>query len=467
MRENKNKKTRNRIKKRKNTRKRKGGEAIAAGGYGCVFKPALKCATQQNEKNEKNKNTEMVSKLLMRENAYDEMEEIEKVLTYLKKNPRNSNYFIINDQVSLCTPAPLTLNDLQNYDAMCASTKMMTQGITSANINQNLDKLNIITMLDGGKDLEEYWTRLALNPQIKTGDKIALFRNINKTLLDLLNNGIVPLNKDGLFHFDIKGANILVGKDGHTRVIDWGASFEFTFKKSNAKDGIKSNAIKSNGIKSNTIKIPPKVYNRAIFQYNVPLSVILFMEDLSTFLQKSAKKLLSLNQNEIAAELAKEIIMYSIKEAGIGHFQDIIEKMVIIYGTVLAGDEFTGEVLAGTEFTIDDAIRMIQNYISAILLKYLDFSTFTFDLFKFFTEVFIHNVDVYGFIISYMDLVIPRLATAKQTSNFIKKMYMKEGKEYIEFMRNLAFIFHDFCWSTQYAATRIPLSRLTARLRNL
>lgn len=459
MRENKNKKTRNRIKKRiKKTRKSKGGEAIAAGGYGCVFKPALKCA--ENEKN--NKNEEMVSKLLLRENAYDEMEEIEKVLSYLKKNPRNSNYFIINDQVSLCTPAPLTSADLQNYDAMCASTKMLTQGITSANINQNLDKLNIITMLDGGKELEDYWTRLALNPQIKTGDKIALFRNINKTLLDLLNNGIVPLNKDGLFHFDIKGANILLGKDGHTRLIDWGASFEitFTFKKSNA-------IIKSNGIKSNAIKIPQKVYNRAIFQYNVPLSVILFMEDLSPFLQKSAKKLPSLNQKEIAAELAKEIIMYSIKEAGIGHFQDIIEKMVIIYGTVLAGDEFTGEVLAGAEFTIDDAIRMIQNYISAILLKYLDFSTFTFDLFKFFTEVFIHNVDVYGFIISYIDLVIPRLATAKQTSNFIKKMYMKEGKEYIEFMRNLAFIFHDFCWSTQYAATRIPLSRLTARLRNL
>jgi len=33
---------RNRTRK-SNSRSRKGGKAIAAGGFGCVFKPALKC----------------------------------------------------------------------------------------------------------------------------------------------------------------------------------------------------------------------------------------------------------------------------------------------------------------------------------------------------------------------------------------------------------------------------------------
>ena len=168
---------RQRSKNRKRTRKikKKGGEAIAAGGYGCVFKPALVCANNNNTTNHvpTQKKIEMVSKLLLRENAFDEMEEIEKVLSYIQKNPQNSNYFIINDQTSLCTPAPLTSADLQNYNTTCAGTKMATQGITSANINQNLDKVNIITMIDGGIDLEEYWSELVLDQKIKINECVS------------------------------------------------------------------------------------------------------------------------------------------------------------------------------------------------------------------------------------------------------------------------------------------------------
>ena len=141
------------LKNKKTRRKRKiGGEAIAAGGYGCVFKPVLRCeqenlqtqSMQRMQRSSKQRGKNLVSKLLMKEDAFDEMEEIEGILKFIKKNPDNSKYFIINDQVSICKPAPLTKTDLHNYDKVCSGTKVGRNGINSTNINDNLDKLNII-----------------------------------------------------------------------------------------------------------------------------------------------------------------------------------------------------------------------------------------------------------------------------------------------------------------------------------
>ena len=49
-----------------------GGEAIAAGGFGCVFRPALKCEGASNR-------TSGVSKLLTKQYAKSEYDEIAKI----------------------------------------------------------------------------------------------------------------------------------------------------------------------------------------------------------------------------------------------------------------------------------------------------------------------------------------------------------------------------------------------------
>jgi hypothetical protein len=417
---NKNKKRKYTLRKRKN-----GGEAVAAGGYGCIFKPALSCA--ETNKN-KNKNG-MISKLLVKENAFNEMEEIERVFKYIKKNPDNNKYFIINDQVSLCAPAPLTKSDLTKYDEMCKETKIGKMGITSKNINANLDKVNIITMLDGGEDLEKYWSALLLNPHITMNYKFAIFKKINTALIGLLTNGIVKLNKDGLYHLDIKASNILLGKDGNTRLIDWGTSFEY-------QHYTPTSPFKNNG------NIPSRLFDRALFQFNLPFSIILFMDDLNTVIRK----------NGSANDVAKEIVIASLNTAGIGHFEYIIEMMMVVYKTVLNNPNFSKE----------DALQMIEDYIRAILIKYLDGNTFQLE--DFFREVIVHNIDVYGFIMSYINLLLVDGASAKNIT-FIESN--KKHKGYASFITNVATLIHDFCWSPKYAAARIPVNVLTNRLKQL
>ena len=55
----------------KNTNNIKGGEAIASGGFGCVFSPSLKC--KGTKKRDKNK----ISKLMTKKHAIQEYKEKE------------------------------------------------------------------------------------------------------------------------------------------------------------------------------------------------------------------------------------------------------------------------------------------------------------------------------------------------------------------------------------------------------
>ena len=74
-------KTKSKTKTRKITSKKEtplAGEAIAAGGFGCVFKPAIRCKNSTTRK-------DGVSKLLLNKDANDEMSEIRKVNPYLSK----------------------------------------------------------------------------------------------------------------------------------------------------------------------------------------------------------------------------------------------------------------------------------------------------------------------------------------------------------------------------------------------
>ena len=62
--------TKNRTKNK--TKNRKGGEVIAAGGFGCVFSPALRCINS-------NKRQGDISKLLEKKDAENEWNELKNV----------------------------------------------------------------------------------------------------------------------------------------------------------------------------------------------------------------------------------------------------------------------------------------------------------------------------------------------------------------------------------------------------
>jgi serine/threonine protein kinase len=55
-------------------------------------------------------------------------------------------------------------------------------------------------------------------------------RNINNSLMELLVNGIVPMNNRNIYHCDIKDSNVLLDDSSNelkSRLIDWGLSTEY------------------------------------------------------------------------------------------------------------------------------------------------------------------------------------------------------------------------------------------------
>ena len=71
-----------------------------------------------------------------------------------------------------------------------------------------------------------------------------------------------------------------------------------------------------------------------------------------------------------------------------------------------------------------------------------------FDVVSYFTDVFSKNVDTWGFLVSYIDLV-----QEKEKTNNIQ----------IEVARILS----DFCFTERYAIKVIPVQQVASRLSNL
>ena len=114
-----------------NVKNKFGGEVIASGGFGCVFKPALACANGKRKKNG-------VSKLMTLKHANDEYDEITKIKNKLNKIQNYSKYFLIDDIDDLCIPAALTTSDLQNFEEKCSALKKSKY--TARNIEKEINR---------------------------------------------------------------------------------------------------------------------------------------------------------------------------------------------------------------------------------------------------------------------------------------------------------------------------------------
>ena len=84
-----------------------GGIPVAAGGYGCVFDPALRCSNPTMPYDQTK-----ISKLMTAKNAKDEQKEILTYAPILSTIPNAEKYFILN--INSCVPAPLSSADLKD-----------------------------------------------------------------------------------------------------------------------------------------------------------------------------------------------------------------------------------------------------------------------------------------------------------------------------------------------------------------
>lgn len=351
------------------TTKQIGGKVIASGGFGCIFEPALNC------ENNGSTYSNQISKLMTVKHAKDEFNQIEKYNKILSVIPKYSNYFLL-DNFQLCKPTKLTKNDLKGYQKKCKALKK--KGITSKNINQLLDKVLTINMPNGGIDVEKF-----IEANLHLVDNNFVSSNIirlNNSLIDLLVNGIIPMNELNVYHCDIKEGNVLVQitETGlETRLIDWGLSFVF---------------------EQNQDGIPRKIYRRP-FQFNVPFSSVIFNKDFMILYNN----FLELNPNPDYFQLREFVINYIFiwnDIRGSGHLSainDIIKKLSINELTAIKKNKIKEHFIE-----YDFTYYYIIEYLSKILQKYTNNGTF--DIMTYFKTVFLKNIDIWGFTMIYIVL---------------------------------------------------------------
>jgi serine/threonine protein kinase len=428
-----------------------GGNVINSGGYGCIFKPALKCKGNPRDKGK-------ISKLMLTRHSEEEYTFIMKYKKKLEHIPDYADYFLL-EGITICTPEKLTSADLTHYKKKCSA--LQKSELTSANLNDNLENVLAINMPDGGVDIGDFLA--------KHHSEGALIQ-LNTALIDLLNNGIVPMNKLHIYHCDIKETNILVQtkkkrmKDEnvkaateksnkqdkiYTRLIDWGISVEWN----NEKD------------------LPEKLLNRPL-QYNIPFSVILFNKVFLHMYKNMLKITPSPNYRDIKKVVVKFIMVW-FKERGMGHFQTINQTLQLLMMNELDSED---EIKDGKEDKSDEdelleeldheenemqqkqqhdymfAYYYIADYLTTILSKYTMHGEL--NLLKYFDEVFIKNADLWGFIISYATIL-----------ELYYNNYEKLNKQEVATFNKLKQIIVSFLFET--VVTPIDVDQLTIELNSL
>lgn len=425
------------------TRRSRGGKAIGSGGYGCVFRPALRCGEGTTSEPY---DPSFVSKLMTVSDAREEAEEIERVMPILMRVPDRENYFAGMPGAHICSPpAPLTDQDKERFE-ICAG--LGQEGITADTVNDELGRLALITQPYGGIDLESAWFSASKKAGSATQAVYTSgFRVINDALRRLLTKGIVPMNDLGLLQGDVKAPNVLVdmgegegatadniegaladmtatrahsmGGDVRARLIDWGLAIKFD--------------------PEGPATVPKAVQDRALM-FNAPVSMILFINDMS---------------------MRMEMIMTGMKQSGVapvGH--GTLARVVArkIHRAYLDGGwdqghhDYLGSLIRNVYGTSGDCIvhSVIIEYLAAVLQRYMD-NKGRFRRADYFKEVFAKNMDVYGFIMCYASLIITGPNQLFNTS-------LSNG---------IARIIGEYCLSPRYAASPIPVDELAADLGRL
>lgn len=438
------------------------GEAIAAGGYGCVFRPPIKC--RDPLLNSQLGTKPYITKLMRKSDAKSEMAENIRILSVVKDIPNYKQYFLLDGIFECSDFGPLTTSDKTGFDTTCSNLGNL--GITAGNVNRETSrrKLSAINIPDGGVSIYDIMTDIG-KEFIKNHHETALksFGLLNWGLINTLERAVIPMNKLGLLHLDLKGENMLVNTDFDSAdnrnvmpkvyVIDWGLA------------GV---------IGSNKKELIPQVTSGAL-QFNVPFSNILFNPETQqhitnycivlfdkmktdNFLPKSALK-----------PLAAFLLHNNAKTEGSGHTSYINQCLQFLTSVVNIKIEDSHK-----QWNISDncfqnsslVYNYVINYIAKILERYLNphenktSNTELFDAERYFHEVYRHNVDVWGFLMSYLNFCM----AFNRTYNIIKSNNTYRANPVALHASDILF---KYCFSDTYAADKIPIGKLIRDLKYL
>ena len=385
-------------------KKMKGGIPIYPGGYSCVFKPQLKCKTRTKKikkrnmknsiKSSKNSNgNNGISKLLFKKYADVEMYNIQKFYHVLRKIPKSHKYFLFAKTTS-CPPANISSEDLRGFDEMCRN--FTSHDVNESNINavKNIRNLRLINMPNAGISVNE-WLFLKDKDDITTPLTISRVKTFNKLISKLILNAIVPMNRQGVIHNDMKEDNILI-KDSAPTIIDWGIS----------------------GISTRHEPIPEIIMNRYISISN-PFSSVLFTTEFSKnyseFLKQNSittiDRVDNMRHDPVFLQKLRDFSLAQyLKYKEYGHYSNIrtLFTNVQTFFTKLhpsnAFSDISLDIIDVMLSGASDADKLYHalasNYISDILLHFTEFDerdgVIRFQYVSYFTKVYIFNCDIWG-----------------------------------------------------------------------
>ena len=387
-----------------------GGAPFVQGGFGCIFSPALRCKDTERTSNshyDHDKKDKFVSKLIETKYAKREYDYVVKIKKKLEHLPEDIKKYMSIDGFTICDPAPLTNSDTTNIESVCdtilsyVSDSKTKLPVNAKNINDNLDKFKIINMPKLGESLHAY----IKNTKLSTKELIFL----NNIIIKFVSVVVPSMNRTGVIHGDLKSANILFSDNIQVPVlIDWGLSY----------------------LAPPSESVPEDLFGLDM-QYQHPFSTILFSKNL---LQEYEDFLVILKKQ--GKHIDKESLRI-FATAQYSNFKNDYSKIHKYLASVFlcAYKEDFLRMVKGNVLFIDDTItediyiNYVINYIVDVLLEYTNHNTNVLNLGKYFKRVYMHNVDIWGMVSIYYELI------KKPIDNYT--LSSKEYKIYIQMLMNV------------------------------
>ena len=408
------------------------GAPIAAGGFGCVFSPPIACADKSLAAKQK---ANMVSKLMGTGDALAEKVEMDRIAPVLAKIPNAEKYFLLSGAF-LCAPGKLNDGDLKNFDSVCRNIPYR-----ASSINNHLSGFRVLNMPNGGPSMKKYFESIVSKGEVDG----AKFVEVNNALIELLEKAIVPMNKLGLIHMDLKADNVLCDSSSgkpKVRIIDWGLAHVGNDKPS-------------------AYDLSDWVSGRPI-QFNLPVTVRLFSTTYQNLIKKYAVEFFatggkasqdaeSIGLPPYALPAANQIAAKVSKETS-GHV------LYLVNGAV--PNIFRCATLNSHNEATETFRRVLTGSYAAAIGKFSGpdgGKKKGFDATRFYTDVFRKNADIWGFVMVYYDL-LKSLISSRVRSQCDDRYPLTAG---------LQRLLTAYCMSSTYAAEPIPVDTLVKDLKAL